>query len=145
MPTPEPSPLSAGSGSTGRHPADRRNTPSGAESLTEARERYAAYLAESAGPDSVAQGTVTARLVHRDNDLVDLTIRGRGGKIFALHTTSSHLFWDETAHSWVPAGSLTPGHALNTSRDRHVPLVSVRARAAAADMYNLTVEQLHTY
>ncbi|MFI0960061.1 CPCC family cysteine-rich protein [Streptomyces sp. NPDC021080] len=30
--------------------------PNGAESLTEARERYAAYLAESAGPDSVTQG-----------------------------------------------------------------------------------------
>ncbi|MGW1961973.1 polymorphic toxin-type HINT domain-containing protein [Streptomyces sp. NPDC001935] len=89
--------------------------------------------------------TVTARLVHHDSDLVDLKIRRSDGKTFTLHTTSGHPFWDDTAHNWISAGSLTPGHGLNTWRDQHVRLVSITERPGAADMYNLTVGQLHTY
>ncbi|MFI1002672.1 polymorphic toxin-type HINT domain-containing protein [Streptomyces galbus] len=88
---------------------------------------------------------VTARLVHHDNDLVDVTILGTDGHRATLHTTSRHPFWDDTLHTWVPAGKLKPGHALNTATDHHVRIESVRTRPGAADMYNLTVTQLHTY
>ncbi|MFF1626950.1 polymorphic toxin-type HINT domain-containing protein [Streptomyces sp. NPDC058272] len=88
---------------------------------------------------------VTARLVHRDNDLVDLKIRSSNGKTNTLHTTSRHPFWDDTAYAWMPAGNLTPGHVLNTAHDQHVQLVGVSVQPGTADMYNLTVEQLHTY
>ncbi|MEU3029918.1 polymorphic toxin-type HINT domain-containing protein [Streptomyces incarnatus] len=88
---------------------------------------------------------VTAHFVHHDDDLVDLKIRGEGGKVVTLHTTSLHPFWDDTEHAWVGAGKLTPGHDLNTVADGHVVLVKVNALVGSADMYNLTVEQLHTY
>ncbi|WP_158712634.1 MULTISPECIES: polymorphic toxin-type HINT domain-containing protein [Streptomyces] len=88
---------------------------------------------------------VTARLVHRDNDLVDVTIRGTDGHSVTLHTTSRHPFWDDTLHTWIPAGKLKPGHLLNTATDHHVRIDTVRTRPGAADMYNLTVDQLHTY
>ncbi|MDX3771551.1 MULTISPECIES: polymorphic toxin-type HINT domain-containing protein [unclassified Streptomyces] len=87
---------------------------------------------------------VTARLVHRDADLIDLTIR-RNGRNVTLHTTARHPFWDNTAHGWVAAGRLTPGHALNAEDGSHAVVVNVAARSGSAEMYNLTVEQLHTF
>ncbi|MGW1557705.1 polymorphic toxin-type HINT domain-containing protein [Streptomyces sp. NPDC002144] len=89
--------------------------------------------------------TVTARIVHLDNDLVDVTIHGSDGHTATLHTTSNHPFWDGTSHAWVPAGALQPGHTLNTSTDHHAQIVGVETRPGQGDMYNLTVEQLHTY
>lgn len=88
---------------------------------------------------------VTALLVHRDNDLVDLTIRTADGRTSTVHTTSRHPFWDDTLQAWIPAGNLEPGHALNTATDSHVTIVDVAAQAGSADMYNLTVDELHTY
>ncbi|WP_405883058.1 polymorphic toxin-type HINT domain-containing protein [Streptomyces sp. NBC_01136] len=88
---------------------------------------------------------VTARLVHHDDDLVDVTIRSADGHEETLHTTSRHPFWDDTLHTWIPAGKLKPGHLLNTATDHHVRIDAVIARPGAADMYNLTVQQLHTY
>jgi RHS repeat-associated protein len=87
----------------------------------------------------------TARLVHRDDDLIDLTIRVGKGHAATLHTTSRHPFWDDTKRAWVPAGELTPGHSLNTPNGHHARLISVTPRHGEAAMYNLTVEQLHTY
>ncbi|WP_377271639.1 RHS repeat-associated core domain-containing protein [Peterkaempfera sp. SMS 1(5)a] len=89
--------------------------------------------------------TVLARLVHHDNDLVDLTIRTSPHHISALHTTSKHPFWDDTLHAWVPAGRLKPGHNLETASNHHARVIAVRARPGAAEMYNLSVEELHTY
>ncbi|MEW2120037.1 polymorphic toxin-type HINT domain-containing protein [Streptomyces sp. NPDC005474] len=89
--------------------------------------------------------TVTAHLVHRDDDLVDVAIRGADGRIAILQTTSNHPFWDDTLGAWVPAANLQIGHELNTDSDAHARIVDVEARAGAAYMYNLTVEDLHTY
>ncbi|QKW25051.1 type IV secretion protein Rhs [Streptomyces seoulensis] len=88
---------------------------------------------------------VTARFVHHDEDLVDLKIRSASGKIETLHTTSLHPIWDDSEHAWVKAGKLVPGHSLNTATDGHVAVIKVKTLAGSADMYNLTVEQLHTY
>ncbi|MFE1311376.1 polymorphic toxin-type HINT domain-containing protein [Streptomyces sp. NPDC058755] len=88
---------------------------------------------------------VTARLVHHDKDLVDITIRGTDGHDVTLHTTSRHPFWDDTVHAWMPAGKLKSGHVLNTVTNHHVRIDMVIARPGTADMYNLTVDQLHTY
>ncbi|WP_406131653.1 polymorphic toxin-type HINT domain-containing protein [Streptomyces sp. NBC_00989] len=89
--------------------------------------------------------TVTATHVNDDYDLVDLKIQLADGKTETLHTTSKHPFWDDTLHTWVPAGQLLAGHALNTADDRHVHVTAVTPRPGDRDMYNLTVEELHTY
>ncbi|WP_416069775.1 polymorphic toxin-type HINT domain-containing protein [Streptomyces sp. AK02-01A] len=89
--------------------------------------------------------TVTAQLVHHDDDLIDLNIQNRQGDNATLHTTSKHPFWDDTAHTWVPAGKLAPGHTLNTVAGEHALIMSISVRPGAADMYNLTVEGMHTY
>jgi RHS repeat-associated protein len=89
--------------------------------------------------------TVTAELLHRDNDLVDLEVSGPDGKAVTIHTTSHHPFWDATTHSWVEAGRLTPGHTLKSADNSQVTLTRVVSRPGEADMYNLTVADLHTY
>ncbi|WUU39500.1 polymorphic toxin-type HINT domain-containing protein [Streptomyces sp. NBC_00659] len=89
--------------------------------------------------------TVTAQLVNHDDDLTDVQVKDADGKTLTLHTTSRHPFWDDTTHSWVPAGKLKPGHTLNTATDKHVRITTVKARPGTADMYNLTVNELHTY
>uniref|UniRef100_UPI0030B84485 polymorphic toxin-type HINT domain-containing protein n=1 Tax=Streptomyces dangxiongensis TaxID=1442032 RepID=UPI0030B84485 len=48
-------------------------------------------------------------------------------------------------HTWVQASKLKPGHLLNTAADEHVRIIAVTVRTGAADMYNLTVSDLHTY
>ncbi|SHI10788.1 intein C-terminal splicing region/RHS repeat-associated core domain-containing protein [Streptomyces sp. 3214.6] len=88
---------------------------------------------------------VTAELLHRDNDLIDLQVRGPEGKAVTIHTTSHHPFWDDTTHSWVEAGRLTPGHTLKSADDSQVTLSGVLSRPGVADMYNLTVADIHTY
>ncbi|WP_327313220.1 polymorphic toxin-type HINT domain-containing protein [Streptomyces sp. NBC_01235] len=88
---------------------------------------------------------VTAELLNRDNDLVDLEVRGPDGKAVTIHTTSHHPFWDDTVHTWVEAGRLTPGHTLKAADDSRVTLGGVLPRPGVADMYNLTIADLHTY
>ncbi|GGM24770.1 hypothetical protein GCM10010129_81580 [Streptomyces fumigatiscleroticus] len=88
---------------------------------------------------------VAARLVHHDDDLVDVTIRRQDGETTTIHTTSRHPFWDDTTHAWVPAAELTGGHALTTADNRNIQVLRVQPRRGSADMYNLTVDQLHTY
>jgi Pretoxin HINT domain len=103
---------------------------------------------EAASPeDGKRQGPrrVTATHVNHDDDLVNLTIEATDGKPVVLHTTSKHPFWDDTLHAWVPAGHLTPGHELQTAHNAHARVTAIRPVPGAADMYNLTVDQLHTY
>ncbi|MFD7933401.1 polymorphic toxin-type HINT domain-containing protein [Streptomyces sp. NPDC059755] len=88
---------------------------------------------------------VSAVWINHDYDLVDLRIRQADGTVSVLHTTAKHLIWDDTLHKWVPTGSLAVGHALNTAKNQHVSVVSVAARPGDQYMYNLTVNDLHTY
>ncbi|WP_323179020.1 RHS repeat-associated core domain-containing protein [Streptomyces sp. NBC_00103] len=88
---------------------------------------------------------VSAVWINHDYDLVDLRIRQADGTVSVLHTTAKHLIWDDTLHEWVPTGSLAVGHALNTAMNQHVSVVSVTARLGDQYMYNLTVNDLHTY
>ncbi|WP_051801106.1 polymorphic toxin-type HINT domain-containing protein [Streptomyces sp. NRRL F-525] len=89
--------------------------------------------------------TVTAQGGHRDTDLVYLSIRDKQGRTVTVDTTYEHPFWDATARAWIQAGELTVGHDLSTAEDGRARLVGVRHEVGAADMYNLTVEELHTY
>ncbi|WP_241740846.1 polymorphic toxin-type HINT domain-containing protein [Streptomyces sp. L2] len=89
--------------------------------------------------------TVTATHVNHDYDLIDLRIRRTDGTTATVHTNAKHPFWDDTLHTWVPAGQLQPGHALNTATNHHVRVAAVTVRPGDRDMYNLTVDTLHTY
>ncbi|MGW7169382.1 polymorphic toxin-type HINT domain-containing protein [Streptomyces sp. NPDC054884] len=89
--------------------------------------------------------SVIARLVNHDYDLVDVTVRTADGRTSTIHTTAKHPFWNDTLHTWTDAAHLQPGHLLNTVTDSHVQVVAVNDQVGSADMYNLTVDDLHTY
>ncbi|MGW1915698.1 RHS repeat-associated core domain-containing protein [Streptomyces sp. NPDC002076] len=83
--------------------------------------------------------------INHDHDLIDLTIRTKDGHTATVHTTANHPFWDDTTHTWVPAGRLRHGNALNTAINGHAYVVSTHPTPGLADRWNLTIQQLHTY
>jgi hypothetical protein len=83
--------------------------------------------------------------INHDHDLLDLTIRTKNGHTATLHTTTNHPFWDDTTHTWVPAGKLHHGDALNTATNGHAYVVATHPTPGAANRWNLTVQHLHTY
>ncbi|MFI9274555.1 polymorphic toxin-type HINT domain-containing protein [Kitasatospora sp. NPDC052896] len=96
------------------------------------------------GHDTGAR-TVTDTWINHDDDLVDLELKLKNGTTETVHTTSNHPFWDDTTHTWVPAGQLTAGHALASPKGEQATVQGIRTRPGVADMYNLTVAQVHTY
>ncbi|MEU6371825.1 polymorphic toxin-type HINT domain-containing protein [Streptomyces sp. NPDC046909] len=102
----------------------------------------------AADPDTgKRQGSkaVTHRFAHQDDDLVDVTVRTTDGHTSVLHTTADHPFWNETLQTWTTAATLRSGYRLNTATDTHVRVVDVVDQAGSTEMYNLTVNDLHTY
>ncbi|WP_143070926.1 ricin-type beta-trefoil lectin domain protein [Streptomyces malaysiense] len=89
--------------------------------------------------------TVQHVWINHDHDLLDVTIRTKTGHTATLHTTANHPFWDDTARSWLPAGRLHIGDALNTAANGHVHVVTTHITPGTANRWNLTVQQLHTY
>ncbi|ELP66504.1 ricin-type beta-trefoil lectin domain protein [Streptomyces turgidiscabies] len=83
--------------------------------------------------------------INHDHDLLDLTIRTEDGHTATLHTTAKHPFWDDTTHTWVAAGKLHDGDALNTATNGHAYVVTTQLTPGTANRWNLTVEHLHTY
>lgn len=103
---------------------------------------------EAAAPETGKhQGTRTVQhvWVNHDHDLLDLTIRTKNGHTTTLRTTANHPFWDDTTGTWVSAGALRHGDALNTAANGHVLVVASKATPGVADRWSLTVQQLHTY
>ncbi|MFJ2778805.1 ricin-type beta-trefoil lectin domain protein [Kitasatospora sp. NPDC087315] len=88
--------------------------------------------------------TVTATWAHNDDNLVDLSVT-TGSVTSTIKTTSNHPFWDQTDHTWVPAGDLVTGHSLTTTTGESVVVTAVHSVRGEARMYNLTVAELHTY
>jgi hypothetical protein len=74
-----------------------------------------------------------------------INIRDTHGHISTLHTTTEHLFWDDTLKTWVAASQLTPGHALEKPAGGHAYVASLHTVPGSAYRYNLTVQQLHAY
>ncbi|MFI0941853.1 polymorphic toxin-type HINT domain-containing protein [Streptomyces sp. NPDC021020] len=104
---------------------------------------------ESANPENGKHRgarQVTATFVHLDSDLVDVVVLNGDGTTATLHTTNNHPFWDDSAHAWTRAGALPQGHHLVTDTNASVTVAAIRhLPSPAQDMYNFTVEGLHTY
>ncbi|MEN3540967.1 DNRLRE domain-containing protein [Microbispora sp. ZYX-F-249] len=81
--------------------------------------------------------------------LVHLKIGVGGNKgpgIGEIVATDNHPFWAEDLKTWVPAGHLQPGTWLRTSAGTYVKVLTIQRRVAHKQrVYNLTVENFHTY
>ncbi|MCX4912058.1 ricin-type beta-trefoil lectin domain protein [Streptomyces sp. NBC_00687] len=147
-------PSKPGMGSSGTKPAEKCSFSPGtpvlmAEGKTKPIGKIkAGDKVEAANPKTGKhQGARTVQHVwiNYDRDLLNLTIRTKDGHTATLHTTAKHPFWDDTTHAWVAAGKLRQGDTLETASNDHAYVVSTHAIPGAANRWNLTVRQLHTY
>ncbi len=91
--------------------------------------------------DRVAGGVVSKTYRTHDTDLIDVVVSGGA----VIHTTSKHPFWSESADRWIAAASLSPGTALHTDDGSPVAVSEVRVVPGGRDMYDLTVDDAHTF
>jgi hypothetical protein len=98
-------------------------------------------------PDTGKAVTRRVTALHRnhDSDLADVVVRDSDGNDSTMHTTQLHRFWDDTQHGWVEAADLTSGDRLHTEDGDSLVVQSVRSFAGPEWMYDLTVDQVHTY
>ena len=89
--------------------------------------------------------TVTALHRNHDTDLADLVVSDGRGHRSTVHTTQHHRFWDDTTGGWVDAADLRTGDRLHTDDGKAVSVKTVRSFAGLAWMYDLTVDDVHTY
>ncbi len=87
---------------------------------------------------------VTALHLNQDTELADVTVTEGNGNRAVLHTTQHHPFWDGTRHIWADAADLQPGDQLQTPHGV-ATVAGVRSFTGRHPMYNLTVQDIHTY
>ncbi|MEV6964289.1 LamG-like jellyroll fold domain-containing protein [Hamadaea sp. NPDC051192] len=87
--------------------------------------------------------------LHRNEDttLTNVTVRDiTTGASYTIRTTDEHPFWDATNNRWVDAADLPVGTRLATVGGAHGGVVErVTSWVSLATMYNLTIDDIHTY
>jgi Xanthomonas XOO_2897-like deaminase/Pretoxin HINT domain len=89
--------------------------------------------------------TITAILVHDDDDLYDLKVRV-DGRTAVIDTTSNHLFWAPDSHRWIKAAALKYGTHLRTpSGGPAVALGGYAPSNRSGWMWDLTITPSHDF
>ena len=88
---------------------------------------------------------VTTLWMHTDTELAEVTVVDADGDVSVIHTTQRHPFWNVSDEAWVDAGQLDSGDRLRSNSRQLMTVVSVRSFAGVQWMYDLTVDDLHTY
>jgi RHS repeat-associated protein len=97
----------------------------------------------STGKD--ASQTVEDVMVNHDDDLYDLSVETSHGAV-VIHTTSNHLFWDETTGSWLQADLLHVGdHLLTADGSTATAAGGSTPQVETGWMWDLTVSDFHTF
>ncbi|MFE3021512.1 polymorphic toxin-type HINT domain-containing protein [Streptomyces sp. NPDC059256] len=73
--------------------------------------------------------------------LTTLTVDGTD----SLTATDNHPFWSPSENRWIDAGDITPTMTLLTNNGQTVTVTATRTSNEHASVYNLTVDDLHTY
>ncbi|WP_169792530.1 polymorphic toxin-type HINT domain-containing protein [Actinoplanes rectilineatus] len=89
---------------------------------------------------ALIRGSGVKHLVEIDVDL-DGDDRSDGD----LTATDGHPFWVENERAWLTAEHLKPGQQLLTPDGARATVLAVAAYDAIATVYNLTVDDIHTY
>jgi hypothetical protein len=98
-----------------------------------------------ATPDQpLVERAVTAVWVTPDQPILELWIQEDGAAPELIEVTPRHPFWI-AGDGWVDAGQLSPGDELSTGDGDPASVVSVASTARTETVYNLTVDEHHTY
>jgi len=87
---------------------------------------------------------VVQTFVTPSQPLVDLVAATRDGRTEHLRVTPGHRFWVE-GRGWKAAESLAAGEAVAMSDGTAAELVGASSLAERATVYNLEVDEFHTY
>ncbi|MFJ9032886.1 RHS repeat-associated core domain-containing protein [Streptomyces sp. NPDC102274] len=79
-----------------------------------------------------------------DKQMVDIALTG-GKTSSTLTATDGHPFWVPALGRWIEADELTTGQWLQTSNGTWIQIAAVTHHAKQTTVYNLTVDDLHTY
>lgn len=77
-------------------------------------------------------------------DLVDVRVE-TGGDRATVTATSGHPFWVPSVRKWLAAAALVVGMVLATADGGTTEVAATHAYAEPHRVYNLTVDDLHTY
>ncbi|MEU8160051.1 polymorphic toxin-type HINT domain-containing protein [Micromonospora parva] len=81
-------------------------------------------------------------------DLVEVTVDTdgkKGDRTEKLTATASHPFWVAVQNRWVEAKDLASGYVFETADHRPASVVATRKWTDQRQVYNLTVDVIHTY
>ena len=102
-------------------------------------------LAADPHTQKMAAEPVTAvTITHTDRTYAVVKIKASDDEA-DITSTSYHLYWDDTEHAWIVAGTLRPGDHLFTLNHYTATVISVRRFQQHSVTYNLTIGALHTY
>ncbi len=92
---------------------------------------------------------VTALIVGSgQKNLVEITVDtdgDKGDETGTLTATDGHPFWVASEGRWLDAKDLRPGYVFETADHRSASVVAVREWTQQQQVYNLTVDEIHTY
>ncbi|MEU0413506.1 polymorphic toxin-type HINT domain-containing protein [Streptomyces griseorubiginosus] len=83
-----------------------------------------------------------------DKQLVSLTVGtddAAGTETATITAINGHPFWVPDLRQWIEADDLTAGQWLQTSVGTWAQITAVDHHTESATVYNLTVDDLHTY
>ncbi|MEU8001039.1 RHS repeat-associated core domain-containing protein [Catellatospora sp. NPDC049111] len=83
--------------------------------------------------------------VNLDEQLTQLTVVDGSGVRSEVDTTWEHPFWSTSRAAWVNASELEPGEIVRGFGTETVEIVAADNRVGSKVMYNLTIDELHTY
>ena len=63
----------------------------------------------------------------------------------SVSATDNHPFWEDSQRKWINAGELRVGQLVRTPDGSRVRVIDIVAYRAQATVYNLTIDDLHTY
>ena len=86
---------------------------------------------------------VTAVLVHRDSDLLNLYV-DNDGRVGVIRTTARHLFYDFTTKRWTQAAQMRHGDRLEAI-DGTATLIRARRLTHSAMIWDLSVARQHDF
>ncbi|MEU6263196.1 polymorphic toxin-type HINT domain-containing protein [Saccharopolyspora shandongensis] len=103
--------------------------------------------------DPVTGETTSRRVVatitgEGQKDLVEITVDTdgpAGDETGVLVATDGHPFWVPEQHRWVKAGELVAGDQLQGPDGTQLQVVSTKTWTALQKVYNLTIDDTHTY
>jgi Pretoxin HINT domain len=88
---------------------------------------------------------VTAVHLNLDTELADLTVVDADGDVSVIHTTQHHPFWSVSDGKWTDVIDLKAGDRLRPTDGSQIVVVSIRAFTGAQWMWDLTIDEIHTF